>query len=73
VNVFAIVKLYNLSGDGLKKLIPLSNLFVFAILLLNVDTAPTKLVSIVETIVCGRDCIECVNITVEPLLSLEES
>jgi len=73
VNVFAMVKLYNLSGAELKKLIPLSNLFTFSMLLLYVVNAPAKVVLVTDTIDCGRDCTECEKMTVEPLLSLEES
>ena len=42
-------------------------------LLLYVVTAPAKVVSVTDTIDCGRDCTECEKMTVEPLLSLEES
>jgi hypothetical protein len=73
VNVFGILKLYNLSGDGLWKLIPLSNLFVFSILLAYVFTAPANVVVVVLTIVCGLDWIECEKTIGVPLLSFELS
>jgi hypothetical protein len=53
-----MIKLYNLSGAGLKKLIPASSLFVFVMLLLYVDTAPASVVFAVATIVCGHAWIE---------------
>jgi hypothetical protein len=49
VNVVGITKLYNLSGAGLKKLIPLSYLIVFATVLAYVLTAPAKVVVFVAT------------------------
>jgi hypothetical protein len=52
VNDDGMVKLYNFSGDGLKKLNPLSNTFLTFTLLVDTLSAPTNVVLSVKTTLC---------------------
>ena len=67
-----MVKLYNLSGNGLKKLIPLSNVFILPISLLYVFTLPANVVVVVVATGHGLELTQWENIIVE-LLSFELS
>ena len=73
VNVLGIVKLYNLSGAGLKKLIPLSNFTVLYLWFVYVVVGPTIAPDNFCENVVGLDWIQCEKIIGALLLSLELS